>query len=181
MDGDDRNNEDPGRQPPPRGATFCAFTTPAGPVRLCFLGDRLVTIHLGTADGPEVAVLPAPCRDIALTLQAFLHRECAALPSLPYRLTRGTPFQRRVWLALPTIPPGTTTTYGALAARVGAPRGAQAVGQALGCNPLPVVLPCHRVVACNGAGGFGAGLAWKRYLLGCEGSALPASRSVFSI
>jgi methylated-DNA-[protein]-cysteine S-methyltransferase len=181
MGGDDRNNDAAARQPPPERASCCTFPTPAGAVQLRFLGDRLVAIHLGQADGPEITSLPPHCREVALVLQAYLHRERAALPCLPYRLVGGTPFQRRVWLALPTVPAGTTTSYGALAAAIGAPGGARAVGQALGRNPLPVVLPCHRVVACNGAGGFGAGLDWKRYLLECEGGSLPSSRSNFSI
>jgi methylated-DNA-[protein]-cysteine S-methyltransferase len=173
MEGGDRNNAETGRQPLPHGVAGCAFTTPAGAVQLRFLGDRLVAIHLGATDGLPIAALPPRCREIASAIRTFLHRECAVLPTLPYLLTVGTPFQRRVWLALPAIPPGTTITYGALAARVGAPRGARAVGQALGHNPLPVVLPCHRVVARDGAGGFGAGLPWKRYLLACEGGGLP--------
>jgi methylated-DNA-[protein]-cysteine S-methyltransferase len=181
MDGGDRNNEEQGRQPPAHGATCCTFTTPAGPVQLSFLRDRLVAICLGSADGAEIAALHPRCRDIALKIRAFLRRQSRTLPIVPYMLTFGTPFQQRVWRALPGIPAGTTTTYGALAVRVGVPRGARAVGQAVGCNPLPVVLPCHRVVACDGAGGFGAGLCWKRYLLECEGGSLPDSRPVFSI
>ena len=80
----------------------------------------------------------------------------------------GTPFRRRVWQALREIPPGQTVSYGELALRLGsAPR---AVGQACGANPVPIVVPCHRVVAKNGLGGFmnysgGEPLAIKRWLL----------------
>jgi len=165
-----------GRQPRPESTAWCAFATPAGPVRLAFLGTRLVGVMLGEAAAPEVAALPRPCREIALALQDFLAGRRPSLPALPFLLTRGTPFQQRVWLALPAIPTGTTATYGEVAARLGLPRGARAVGQAAGCNPLPVVLPCHRVVAKNGPGGFGAGLAWKGFLLAREGGGLPGSR-----
>ncbi|RMF77834.1 MAG: MGMT family protein, partial [Nitrospirae bacterium] len=96
-----------------------------------------------------------------------------ALPPLPWRLIGGTPFERAVWLALAAIPPGTTWSYGELAAHLGRPRAARAVGRALGRNPLPVLLPCHRVVAAAGPGGFRPGLAWKRYLLRLEGAELP--------
>ena len=158
------------------GVVGCAFTTPAGPVRLAFLGPRLVRVTLGEGGAPEIADLPRACREIAFTLEDFLAGRRPTLPALPLRLTGGTPFQRRVWLLLPTIPPGTTMTYGEVASRLGLPRGGRAVGQALGRNPLPVVLPCHRVVARGGPGGFGAGLAWKRFLLAREGGQLPGSR-----
>ena len=70
-------------------------------------------------------------------------------------LTTGTPFQQAVWLELPKIPAGTTISYQEMAARVGSPKAQQAVGQALARNPLPVVLPCHRVTRKDGSlGGF---------------------------
>lgn len=85
---------------------------------------------------------------------------------------RGTPFQRRVWSALADIPYGQTVTYGELARRVGCPQGSRAVGQANHRNPLPILLPCHRVVGANGAlTGYGGGLELKRFLLELEGSA----------
>jgi methylated-DNA-[protein]-cysteine S-methyltransferase len=86
----------------------------------------------------------------------------------------GTPFQQRVWRALQAIPGGQTLTYGALAATLGS--GARAVGNACRSNPVPVIVPCHRVVAVQGLGGYagqtrGAGLARKRWLLDHEGVA----------
>ena len=88
---------------------------------------------------------------------------------------RGTAFQKRVWDALRAIPLGETRTYGEIARAVGAP--AQAVGQACGANPLPILIPCHRVRAADGLGGYcgsseeGWGLAMKRRLLALEGAA----------
>jgi len=81
-------------------------------------------------------------------------------------LRAGTPFQRRVWRALRRIPFGKTQSYSDVARRVGVPRGARAVGQAVGANPVPIIIPCHRVIRTSGElGGFGAGLPIKRWLL----------------
>jgi methylated-DNA-[protein]-cysteine S-methyltransferase len=82
----------------------------------------------------------------------------------------GTDFQRRVWRAVLAIPYGATATYSALAASLGSPAACRAVGAANGRNPLPVVVPCHRVVGSTGAlTGYGGGLARKRALLDLEG------------
>jgi methylated-DNA-[protein]-cysteine S-methyltransferase len=84
---------------------------------------------------------------------------------LPLAL-RGTPFQVKVWHALCDIPYGETISYGELAHRVGAPGAARAVGLANGRNPVPVVVPCHRVIGANGTlTGYGGGLDRKRWLL----------------
>lgn len=82
---------------------------------------------------------------------------------------RGTEFQRRVWERLCRIEYGETTTYGAMAAELGNPNASRAVGLANGSNPLPIVIPCHRVIgACGALTGFGGGLAVKRALLDLE-------------
>lgn len=86
---------------------------------------------------------------------------------------QGTPFQRQVWQTLAGIGYGETLSYGQLAARVGRPTASRAVGAANGRNPLPIVLPCHRVIGADGSlTGFGGGLPTKRFLLRLEG-ALP--------
>jgi len=86
----------------------------------------------------------------------------------------GNPFEQRVWAALQTIPYGTTTTYGELAARLGAPDAARAVGAANGSNPIAIVVPCHRVIGARGKlTGYGGGLDRKRALLAHEGAILP--------
>ncbi|WP_428265900.1 methylated-DNA--[protein]-cysteine S-methyltransferase [Haliangium sp.] len=86
----------------------------------------------------------------------------------------GTPFQRRVWDALTEIPYGVTISYGELAGRLGQPKAVRAVGAANGRNPLPIVIPCHRVIGADGSlTGFGGGISVKRALLAVEG-ALPA-------
>jgi methylated-DNA-[protein]-cysteine S-methyltransferase len=101
-----------------------------------------------------------------------LRRFCAGEPhplDFPVDLSSGTPFQRRVWETVSAIPYGQTMTYGQVAWEVGCPKGARAVGQAMGKNPVPLVVPCHRVVGSNGGlGGFGGGLDLKRRLLDME-------------
>jgi methylated-DNA-[protein]-cysteine S-methyltransferase len=81
----------------------------------------------------------------------------------------GTDFQREVWTELTRIPYGETISYGELARRVSRPSAPRAVGQANGRNPIPVIVPCHRVLASNGIGGYGGGLKVKRQLLAVEG------------
>jgi len=84
---------------------------------------------------------------------------------------RGTPFQRRVWKELQRIPYGQTITYKELARRIGAPKAYQAVGQAVGANPLPILIPCHRVVGCDGSlRGYACGVKTKEFLLRLEGA-----------
>jgi methylated-DNA-[protein]-cysteine S-methyltransferase len=96
---------------------------------------------------------------------------------LPLSPTGGTAFQRQVWLSLADIGYGRTESYADLATRVGRPRAFRAVGQANGANPLPIVLPCHRVVASGGGlGGYGGGLDMKRWLLAHEAAVLEGSR-----
>jgi methylated-DNA-[protein]-cysteine S-methyltransferase len=93
---------------------------------------------------------------------------------LPLRPAFGGPFERRVWALLAAIPYGTTTSYGELAARLDAPGAARAVGAANGRNPLPIVVPCHRVVGARGAPtGYAGGLDHKRTLLAHEGVLMP--------
>ena len=85
----------------------------------------------------------------------------------------GSTFERRVWDLLRTIPYGATTSYGALARRLGDPRATRAVGAANGKNPIPIIVPCHRVLGARGElTGFGGGLDRKRWLLEHEGALL---------
>jgi O-6-methylguanine DNA methyltransferase len=85
---------------------------------------------------------------------------------------RGTPFQRRVWAEVGTVPYGATVTYGDIATRIGHPRAARAVGAANGANPVPLFVPCHRVLGAGGAlHGYGGGLEIKAALLKLERSA----------
>ena len=90
---------------------------------------------------------------------------------VPLDLSRGTPFQRRVWRVLQRVPYGKLRSYQWIASRVGGRQYARAVGSAVGANPLPVVIPCHRIVAQDASlGGFSCGLPMKRKLLTLEGT-----------
>jgi O-6-methylguanine DNA methyltransferase len=88
----------------------------------------------------------------------------------PLDLSNGTTFQRKVWNALRKIACGQTKSYGEIARAIGKPKAVRAVGGACGANPIPVLVPCHRVLAANKKlGGFSGGLNWKRKLLAREG------------
>ena len=87
----------------------------------------------------------------------------------------GTDFQKSVWAALRKITSGKTQSYGEIARNIGKPKAVRAVGGACGANPIPVLIPCHRVLAANGKiGGFSGGLEWKRTLLAREGLDFPS-------
>jgi methylated-DNA-[protein]-cysteine S-methyltransferase len=102
-------------------------------------------------------------------LSAYFKGELDRLGEIKWRVA-GTPFQRKVWNALPKIPAGSTLSYGALAARLGSPRAMRAVGHANGANPISVVVPCHRLIGADGSlVKYGGGLQRKRWLLRHEG------------
>lgn len=89
-----------------------------------------------------------------------------------FDLSGRPPFFMRVWRVLHAIPFGKVRSYGEVAAEAGSAKAVRATGQACGANPIVLFIPCHRVVASNGPGGFGAGLSWKRRLLALEGRLL---------
>lgn len=110
-------------------------------------------------------------RPLAESLRAYA---CGELERFDVELDlRGTPFQRAVWEALRAIPYRETRTYADVARAIGRPRALRAVGGAIGRNPVPIFVPCHRVVASDGLGGFSGGLEHKRRLLALEGARLP--------
>ena len=151
---------------------FTMIDTPIGTLLLAGDGERLARIGFpagkGRVDpGPDWVFDPSAHDEARRQLQSFFagQRSTFDLPLAPV----GTPFQQRVWTALQSIPFGMTTTYGALARRLGQPTASRAVGAANGLNPLPIVVPCHRVVGADGAlTGFAGGLATKRWLLDHE-------------
>lgn len=151
---------------------YAHHPSPVGRLLLCGEGGSLTGLFMegGRHDvrPPAGAVRDdAALAEAAGQLDAYFAGERTAF-DLPVRL-RGTPFQRRVWAALGEIPHGTTTTYGALAARLGRPTASRAVGLANGRNPVSIVVPCHRVIGASGAlTGYGGGTANKRLLLDLE-------------
>ncbi|HWE97222.1 MAG TPA: methylated-DNA--[protein]-cysteine S-methyltransferase [Tepidisphaeraceae bacterium] len=126
--------------------------------------SRLLSEHYGTYTLQDGA---APA-SITRALEAYFNGEMEAVDAIE-TATGGTPFQREVWKALRTIPAGTTTSYGQLAAKLGRAGSARAVGAANGANPIPIIVPCHRVIGANGTlTGFASGLPRKRWLLDHE-------------
>ena len=151
----------------------CRLDTPLGTLVLVGNGRALVRIILpgengGAPDpGPrgDDAVLEAARNQLAAYFAG--DRSTFDLPLDP----GGTPFQRRVWAALERLSVGKTTSYKELAQSIGVPQGHRAVGAANGRNPLPIVVPCHRVVGTDGRlTGYAGGLAAKAWLLAHEGA-----------
>ena len=131
-------------------------------------GERPVTREEAQARGLRV-IHHAPWTDPARrALEKYLAGRTMEL-EVPLDLDVGTPFQRRVWAAARRIPFGRVVSYAELARMAGSPKAFRAVGNALGANPVPIVVPCHRVIHDDRSiGGFSSGLAWKRYLLEIE-------------
>jgi methylated-DNA-[protein]-cysteine S-methyltransferase len=150
--------------------TTMPVETPIGRLVLECDGDVLIGVWLpherrhGRRDADDV---PPVLKEAAAQLEEYFAGERREF-DVPMELD-GTPFQKEVWAELSRIPYGETISYGELARRVGRPNGPRAVGQANGRNPIPIIVPCHRVLASNGIGGYGGGLALKRALLAVEG------------
>ncbi|NOS69566.1 MAG: methylated-DNA--[protein]-cysteine S-methyltransferase [Verrucomicrobia bacterium] len=169
--------------------TFTAHYSEKGLSRLDFPGSA--SIQSARAGGLEketrrqdASAPGSTSRRVALARQATLnawHRQTeAALKHVlagrapvelpPLDVSCGTEFQKRVWLAMKKIKPGNTRSYGEIARSIGKPKAVRAVGGACGANPIPVLIPCHRVLAANRKiGGFSGGLEWKKTLLSREG------------
>lgn len=157
------------------GEILCAKVgTPLGTV-LVYADDKgLVALDF---PGAKIAAGSSPAtpkdRESLRAAESALRDYFAKNKPLPRTLKaalEGTDFQRKVWAAIEKIPLGKTKTYGEIAAQIGHPGASRAVGAACGANPLPLFVPCHRVLASNGRlGGFSGGLNVKRLLLRMEG------------
>jgi methylated-DNA-[protein]-cysteine S-methyltransferase len=111
-------------------------------------------------------------KDLRAALTGYFSGDLDRLNAIRWRVA-GTPFQHKVWTALPAIPPGTTMSYGALAARIDRPKAVRAVGHANGANPISIVVPCHRLIGADGSlVKYGGGIERKRWLLEHEGVVL---------
>ncbi|MBX7245134.1 MAG: methylated-DNA--[protein]-cysteine S-methyltransferase [Candidatus Sumerlaeaceae bacterium] len=152
---------------------FQIGTTPM-PLRLTGTGEALTGVHI-FAPSEAVSVSDAPpasgaLRETINQLKAYFAGDLQKF-DLPLRAD-GTPFQQKVWKANRQIPYGQTRSYWWVAVRIGDPHSVRAVGGALGANPIPIIIPCHRVVRSDGAlGGFSSGLEWKKVLLSHEAGA----------
>ena len=167
---------------PRRIIYYCAIPTPIGRVFVAATEAGLVRVSFRQSEASFVAELrqrlaadvirsPARTADVVHQLRAYFAGERRSF-DVRLDLRHTTPFQRRVLMAAARVPAGKVVSYGDIARRIGQPRGSRAVGQALGQNPIPIVIPCHRVVAAGERiGGYGGGLGIKRKLLRLEGSA----------
>ncbi|MBF6023852.1 methylated-DNA--[protein]-cysteine S-methyltransferase [Lysobacter niastensis] len=162
---------------------YTRIDSPVGPLLLAAADDglRLIEFHEPRHPIPPGKDWREGDHDLLRAVQAQLDEYFAGkrrdfdLPLAP----QGTAFQCEVWRTLASIPYGETISYAELATRVGRPSAMRAVGAANGRNPLPIVLPCHRVIGSNGnLTGFGGGLPTKRFLLTLEG-ALPTGDDLF--
>ncbi len=155
---------------------FVVTPSPVGDLVVVGDGEAVTGIHFAAHTAPDPGWVPGPdpgglLAEAMAQLAAYFagERRDFDLPLAP----AGTAFQRRVWEALRAIPYGGTTSYGELAAAVGHPSSARAVGAANGANPLAIVVPCHRVVGADGTlTGYAGGLEAKRRLLDLERSAV---------
>jgi methylated-DNA-[protein]-cysteine S-methyltransferase len=169
--------------------TIARMETPIGPILLAtdaqdqlrgvdFWNDdtalhRSLRQHVGAYEAAPGEV-PAALRD---AFDRYFAGDAEALKAVSWT-TGGTEFQRKVWRALTTIPAGETWSYGQLARHIGLPDAVRAVGAANGANPVPIVVPCHRVIGSDGSlTGFGGGLDRKRWLLRHEGAAFKENRA----
>jgi methylated-DNA-[protein]-cysteine S-methyltransferase len=150
--------------------THAVVQTPVGGLGVRVDAGDVIGVSFGAAATPGSGATDAdPALSLAVAeLIAYFAGELTDF-TVPVRFAYGSAFERAVWAQIASIPYGQTRTYGQIARAVGEPGGAQAVGAACGRNPVPVVVPCHRVVAAAGKlGGFGGGLPRKRRLLQLE-------------
>lgn len=166
------------------GRGFALFDTPIGPCGIAWGERGLIGLQLPekTGDatrarlakrfpGLEQAKPPPEVQRAVDAIVALLAGGKPDLAGVALDMQRASPFERRVYAIARAIPPGATLTYGEIAAQIGEPGAAREVGQAMGKNPFPIVVPCHRVLAAGGRiGGFSAngGIATKRKMLAIE-------------
>jgi methylated-DNA-[protein]-cysteine S-methyltransferase len=169
-----------------RTAPLCQWdvvASPLGPLYIAARDGRLCSVDFGVGEADFLAGLDPLARTerntealalFAEQLRAYFS-DARFQFELPLDLERLTPFQQNVLTTIRRIPVGAVWTYGQVARAIGKPKASRAVGQALGRNPVPIVIPCHRVIAGDGSlGGYsgGGGLASKRLLLQMEGALL---------
>lgn len=148
---------------------YCHHDSPVGPLLLAGEGSALRLLSFPSGDkavSPQEGwpFDPSPFDVVRRQLDGYFSGQLRAF-SLPLDI-RGTDFQKKIWASLATIPYAETRSYGDIARSLGSPGASRAVGAANGANPLPIILPCHRVIGSSGAlTGFGGGLDTKTWLL----------------
>jgi O-6-methylguanine DNA methyltransferase len=153
------------------------IATPYGNFLAIYSGKGLAGLYFPDRQN-EISLDPDAKQEASLKIRDWHRATRAALKNffagqkakLPPLDLAGTEFQKSVWRELQKISRGSTKSYGQVAQAIGKPRAVRAVGSACGANPVPLFVPCHRVLAANNKiGGFGSGLDWKRRLLAQEG------------
>lgn len=180
---------------------FALFDTPLGPCAIAWSSNGIVGLQLPEDDrvntrsrvqrrwpsALESAAPPAGVQRAIERIQAMLSKSDGAaardtLADLPLDLEGVPEFHRKVYDVARSVPPGQTITYGEIARRLGAPHDSREVGQAMGRNPIPIIVPCHRVLGADGKmGGFSApgGVATKRRMLEIEGATAVGAGPLF--
>lgn len=149
--------------------------SPIGPITLLCDGNAITGLYLQTQKFDPAGAVPNDTHPILMQGKQWLERyfsgqrpDPGALPLSP----AGTPFQKKVWARLLQIPYGTCVTYGTIAGEISPTMSPQAVGGAVGRNPISIVIPCHRVIGADGSlTGYAGGLKYKEFLLKLEGAA----------
>jgi methylated-DNA-[protein]-cysteine S-methyltransferase len=167
--------------------SYTEIDSPIGPLLLKTDGEALTAIYMDVPNRPprdlDECVRDAgagPLPQAARQLEEYFKGERREF-DLPLRM-HGTEFQRRAWQSLREIPYGETRSYGEQAKRIGNPNASRAVGLANGRNPIPIVVPCHRVIGADGSlTGFGGGIERKRWLLAHEGLFYISGRTTVNI
>lgn len=176
---------------------FALFDTPIGTCGLAWSGTGIVALQLPEATaagtrarlqrrwpGAQETLPPANVRDVIARVQELLKGKAVELGDIQLDLDAVPEFHRRVYEVARTIPPGHTMTYGQIARQLDAPQESREVGQALGRNPIAIIVPCHRVLGADGKmGGFSAvgGVATKRRLLEIEGASALGAGPLFEV
>jgi len=165
------------------GLHFTVFETPLGWMGLVSSEDGLRQVILPTKSRKTALDRIAECGcmpenqdynglgDLVNSFGGYFRGEMVDFPG-KLDITDATDFERKVWKVVQKIPRGQTRSYGWIARQLGLPKAARAVGNAVGKNPVPIIVPCHRVIRGDGnLGGFGGGIETKKFLLGLENAA----------
>lgn len=163
-----------------------SLKTPIGALQVAVNGEgELVEILLPNRKPPAPTTAPSAAAARGMHLACEQLHEYFLRKRRTFDLTLkpvGSPFEQQVWAKLLDVPYGVTTSYGAIAAQLGLSNGARAVGRANGSNPIPIVIPCHRVIGSDGTlTGYGGGLPLKRALLELEGAIRLPEPLLFSL
>lgn len=152
--------------------SFC-YKSPIGWIDIIAEGNRILRAsfsEVAPSSQPTFSpTLPVLARTIKL-LDTYFAGGAINFAEIPVQIAYGTEFQQQVWKAIQQIPHGEVRSYQWIADEIGRPKSARSIGNAVGANPVSILIPCHRVIRSNGAlGGYGGGLDRKRHLLALEG------------